>query len=142
MLQRLCDSLHNCVSLRKNLVVPEADHLEAKGGQITVPVCVTLRPLRVLTSVNLYDEASLQANEVDNVGAYRPLAADSTAADLAHSEAGPEPLLCVGGVASEGPSPLGCHAPILTFPRRRGKGFSRFFARRWREGFPWFFVRR
>ena len=87
MLQRLCDSFHNRISLSKHCPVPEAEHLEAIGSQVAIAACVMRHLLCVVSTVNLDDQVFVQANEVDDVWAYRSLATELEAEKLAFSEA-------------------------------------------------------
>ena len=125
--------LQNCTRLFQYRVVPEAEHIEAKACEVIIPTGISLCLLNVLAAVNLNDEASLQADEVNDVRAYGSLSAKLEAVDLAQAEVGPEFALCVCKVASKRSRPSGGHSPILAFPRRRGKGSFALVLIRYRE---------
>jgi hypothetical protein len=60
------------------------------------PLIILLYCCEMLTTVNLNDQTSLNADEVDDVLAYRNLPAEVMAADLVSAEAHPETDFRVG----------------------------------------------
>jgi hypothetical protein len=61
---------------RQYSVVPETQHQEAPFVQERVARCVAIQHLCMLGSVNLDDQSLLEADEIDNIGADRLLAAE------------------------------------------------------------------
>ncbi len=81
-LQSLCNHLNDRIYIIKHRVVPEAEHLEAKVRQVIISIGNLSCFLSVLAALYLYDEASLLANEVNDKGAYGPLATKTEAVYL------------------------------------------------------------
>lgn len=123
-LQSLRDLLYDRIYISKHRVVPEAEHLEAKVREVIIPMGNLSRLLSVLAALYLYDEASFLADEVNNKGAYGPLATKTKAVYLSHAEARPELALCIREVTPGSARLPGRHTHILCFPRKRGKGYS------------------
>ena len=70
-------------------------------------------PLSVLAALYLYDQPSLLANEVNDKGAYGPLATKTKAVYLSLAEARPELALCIRKVTPGSARLPGCHTHIL-----------------------------
>ena len=85
----LNDSLDHALKILTHLVVPEAQDLEAFGGQIARSLIVS-RILRVLTTVKLNDQFRIEATEIRNVRSDRNLAPKLCLARLAIAEMEPE----------------------------------------------------
>ena len=119
-LQSLCDLLNDRIYIIKHRVVPEAEHLEAKVRKVIISMGNLGCLLSVLAALHLYDEASLQANEVNDKRAYGPLATKTEAVYLSHTEARPELALCIRKVTPCSAGLPGRHTHILAFPRLRG----------------------
>ena len=120
--QGLCNYLYYCVRLGKHRVVPEAEHLEAKSCEVVIPMGILGCLLNVLAAVYLDDEASFQANEINDVGANGSLTAELEAVDLTQAKVRPEFALRVCQATSERSRLLGSHTPHPSLPPPAGEG--------------------
>ena len=122
--QCLRDHLNYRIYIGKHRVVPKAEHLESKVREVIISMDNLRCLLGVLAALYFYNEAPLQANEINDKGAYRPLATEIESAYLSHAETRPELALCVRKVAPGSARLSGGHSPILTFPRTGGRDSS------------------
>ena len=105
LFQPMPDRFDDLVGALEHVVVPESQDLEALRPQPCIPRFIVAGAL-VLAAVDLDDELSIQADEVDDVMTDRMLAAESGIADLLSSQTVPEPLLRVGHFVAKGPGAL------------------------------------
>jgi hypothetical protein len=92
-LKALQNHLQNALGVREHIMVPEADYSVAVPLQPSSPGSVGV--FRMLTPVDLYNEAALPTAEVDDIGAKRPLAFELVTVEPPVPEFAPEALLGV-----------------------------------------------
>jgi len=85
----------------EDLNVPVSDHQETSIFQVDVPFRVALA-VRMLSAIDLDDDAHLETSEIDDPGADRHLALELVAAQPAITHGIPEPSFCVRHPAAEG----------------------------------------
>ena len=88
-LQLRSDPRHNLVGSPCHLVVPESEDPKSQPLEPLAPTFVVALRLAVLFPINLNDEALLEANEINDIGAYGDLASESHAGDSPPPQATP-----------------------------------------------------
>jgi hypothetical protein len=96
--QRPPNRLHHALGIRQDLVVPTSDHAIAAALE---PGGVRRTLLRVLAAVDFDDESCLGTKEVDDVAAYRLLAAEAETIELLAPQLRPQPNLGVGRIDAQ-----------------------------------------
>lgn len=71
------------LGLLEYFVVPEAQDPEAVAGEMTFPAAIIFSAFGVLSAVNLDDESSAGAAEVNDVRAYRVLTPEPGSGEVA-----------------------------------------------------------
>ena len=95
------DGLKYDVRLSEDIIVPETEHAEPVRSDKGVATFIVGGLFNMLTSIQLNDDGSFQANEVANVTANRVLAAEFEAAQLSSTQMLPKQALWIGGVFAE-----------------------------------------
>ena len=81
--------LHDCLGLGQHLVIPEPKHAVPLALQPPRPLLIILLLLEVLAAIDLNDEASLMADEVNDVSPQHHLSAELNTMHLATTKSGP-----------------------------------------------------
>ena len=86
--QRLTNRIDHAVQVLIDLVIPKADHAVAAFGEPGGPPRIMLDSgrFKMLRAVEFDDEPLREADEVDDVGAERGLAAELVAVELAGAQ--------------------------------------------------------
>jgi hypothetical protein len=123
------DRHHNTFCFHQYFMVPESKHPESPFGKPCIAIRIAGR-FQMLATIDFHDQLTFQADEVDDIGPDRVLTSKTETFQLSHPQMTPESLLgvrhrrtqatgqCFFGVFTQG------LAPILPFPRKRGKEFS------------------
>ncbi len=102
----------DAIGIAENVVVPEAQNLEALAFEPGRARGVRVPPARVLAAVDLDDEEALETGEIDDVTPDGRLAAEPAIVEPSVAQARPQPALGVGRGLAEGAG------------ARRGRGAS------------------
>ena len=88
------DHLENSGQIVHHIVVPDPDRAKTKGAEVVVASSVFFKAFRVLTAVDLDNQAPLTANEVDIVSINGLLADEFEAAELSTANVFPQGEFC------------------------------------------------
>ena len=126
-IKRLQDNFQTSVCLLQHIMVPEAQHLKALLLQVAAAPIIFCLLFCMLSAIQFDDQAGFQAGEVGDVWPYCMLSTKLVAMQLPGSQPSPQMLFSIGHLCAQLAGVLGClfvaHAPILAFPRSRGKEF-------------------
>lgn len=95
-------ALQDSEAVLEDVVVPEAQDAVTPGEEEGVSFFVVVLPFGVLAAVELDQDFSGQAGEIDDIGADGVLAAEAVAVKLVVAQVVPEKPFGVGSVAAEG----------------------------------------
>jgi hypothetical protein len=92
--QGQCDGLQHAIDVTGDVVIPKPQHAIVVIGKALVAYAVALISC-VLAAIDLDDETSLAANEIDDVGSNRLLADEFVSSKRAGADAIPQALFRV-----------------------------------------------
>jgi hypothetical protein len=95
-----CDRFEHAVGIRKHVVVPETRDTVTLVDEPTLTYRVALIG-RMLAAIDFDDQPQLATDEVDDITSDRILTDELFAFDLTGTQAVPQPLLSIGGVAAQ-----------------------------------------
>src|SRR4029078_3027495 len=88
-MEGLADGLDDGLAFRKDQSIPESQHAIAVRTEILVAIGVVASISQMLTAIELYDYARLEADEIADVLSHRSLAAELEAIQLAAPKMSP-----------------------------------------------------
>ena len=99
-MQRLPDGVQHCLRVAENLVVPGAEDPEALAVQPSTTPVVVNGSRCVLRAVDFNDQPACEADEIDDVWAYRLLPFEFPAREAARAQVAPEECFRLGSFAA------------------------------------------
>src|SRR5581483_3822150 len=103
---RLQNHLGHRIRLREDIVVPEPNKCVALPPEPNFPSEVARLLVHVMPTINLDDQAPLEAYEVDDIRANRVLAAEPHSVNLSSPQELPQPTFGIGGIGPQLPRAL------------------------------------
>ncbi len=88
--QRLKNALQHHLRLLQRLVIPEPNHSKPRPREAQRPLQILDHRLRMLSTIELHDQPSADAHEVDDVSTNRHLPPESIAAQPPMAQVVPE----------------------------------------------------
>lgn len=87
--KRAADRFDDAFDVAEDVVVPEAQNTKTFAVEPVRAFDIFLRTVRMLSAINLDDEPSFKANEIDDEASDRRLAAEAMAIELPKAQVAP-----------------------------------------------------
>ena len=119
-LQRRPDRLNHLIRTRQRVVVPEAQHPQAKGFQVDGALRISRGFDLMLAAVELHYQEALRAVEVGDI-ASQPMLSPELDAELLVPDTRPQPCLRVGLLLAQALGEIGRHWDVCASDGAQGQ---------------------